>query len=100
MAFYQSQLENTPPTLTVPSSESQASGFPTEEANTDPEETWCYCKQGESGEMIMCESDKCKITWFHFECLKITTPPKRKWFCPDCRKEKATSTKKKKTAQK
>lgn len=54
---------------------------------TDSEKTWCYCKQVESGKMIMCESEHCKIVWFHFECLKITTAPKRKWFCPDCRKE-------------
>ena len=52
-------------------------------------EKWCYCRRGEDvGDMIMCESKKCAIEWFHLECLRITHAqiPKGKWYCPDCRK--------------
>lgn len=51
------------------------------------QDVWCYCRAEESGEMIQCESGDCKIEWFHIECLKITTIPKGKWMCPDCRKK-------------
>lgn len=78
-------------TGSLPTTEEEESEFlPTE---PDSGGKWCYCKQGESGKMIMCESGNCNILWFHFECLKITTAPKRKWYCPDCRKEKAASKK-------
>ncbi len=36
--------------------------------------------------MIMCESGECEIEWFHIDCLRITTIPKDKWRCPDCKK--------------
>lgn len=92
-----------PPPPTSPLSQTSISTLPTcTEAGTSTEEattldcTWCYCKREEFGKMIMCESDHCKILWFHFECLKITRTPKKKWFCPDCRKEKTTKTNKRK----
>ena len=62
---------------------------------TDTPETWCYCNTEESGTMIFCDNERCPIKWFHVNCLKITNIPKKKWFCPDCRKEKTTSRKKK-----
>ena len=83
-----------PPIPVCPMISSSQDSEETKEADTASEETWCYCKKEESGKMIMCENDNCKIVWFHFECLKITTATKKKWFCPDYRKEKATSPKK------
>ena len=73
-----------------------------ESSNTDVEEIdkdqaddtyqtrllWCYCRKEESGEMIACDNTECHIQWFHTNCLHITKIPKRKWFCPDCRKKK------------
>ena len=48
---------------------------------------YCYCQQAESGQMVGCDNTVCPYEWFHFPCLKITVPPKRKtWYCPDCRK--------------
>lgn len=38
---------------------------------TDAEERWCYCDQVESGQMICCDNQNCKIVWFHFTCLKL-----------------------------
>ena len=52
--------------------------------STTQEELWCYCKQPESGTMIGCDGQKCKIQWFHLECVKIEQIPVGKWFCPDC----------------
>ena len=50
------------------------------------EEVYCYCKEPEKGEMIGCDNKDCPIEWFHFDCLKIKSAPKVKWYCPDCRK--------------
>ena len=45
---------------------------------------WCYCNQPSFGDMIMCDNKQCSIHWFHFDCLRIRTPPKGKWYCPSC----------------
>ena len=50
------------------------------------DEVYCYCNGPDEGKMIGCDNDKCVIQWFHLDCLKITSIPKGKWFCPDCRK--------------
>ncbi|WAR08661.1 LOW QUALITY PROTEIN: YNG2-like protein, partial [Mya arenaria] len=43
--------------------------------------------QVESGQMVVCDNENCKIVWFHFTCLKLTNKPKaKKWYCPDCRR--------------
>ena len=53
------------------------------------DETFCYCQQGEHGEMVGCDNPNCMYQWFHLECLKLKTFPKsHKWYCPDCRKLK------------
>ncbi|KAL3885168.1 hypothetical protein ACJMK2_025263 [Sinanodonta woodiana] len=50
------------------------------------EELWCFCNQVESGRMMCCDNDKCKLKWFHYLCLGISCAPRGKWYCPDCRK--------------
>ena len=50
------------------------------------DEDWCYCRGKDEGEMIACDNDAFKIRWFHTQCLKLCTIPKRKWFCPSCQK--------------
>ena len=37
------------------------------------------------GSMILCDSKACDIKWFHFNCVNLTSKPKGKWFCPNCR---------------
>jgi inhibitor-of-growth protein 1 len=64
------------------------------------EEHWCLCSrvsrngkfyflksrfQISFGEMIGCDNDACQIEWFHFECVQLTSKPKGKWYCPQCR---------------
>ncbi|PAV83935.1 hypothetical protein WR25_02122 [Diploscapter pachys] len=51
----------------------------------DDEPTYCFCSRISFGEMIGCDNEKCEIEWFHFECIGLTTKPKGKWFCPNCR---------------
>jgi len=51
----------------------------------DPNEpTYCLCNQVSYGEMVGCDNPDCPIEWFHFTCVKLTTKPKGKWFCPKC----------------
>lgn len=51
----------------------------------DPNEpTYCLCNQVSYGEMIGCDNPDCPIEWFHFACVKLSTKPKGKWFCPKC----------------
>lgn len=57
----------------------------------DPNEpTYCVCNQVSYGEMIGCDNNDCKLEWFHFNCVGLTTKPKGKWYCPDCRGDKPT----------
>ncbi|KAN0014942.1 hypothetical protein ACTFIU_001263 [Dictyostelium citrinum] len=50
----------------------------------DPNEpTYCFCNRVSFGEMVGCENPDCKIEWFHFECVGLTSTPKGKWYCPD-----------------
>ena len=51
----------------------------------DPNEPlYCTCRQGSFGRMVACESEACKIEWFHFECVGLKNEPTDKWYCPDC----------------
>ncbi|XP_060853817.1 inhibitor of growth protein 4-like [Rhopalosiphum padi] len=55
----------------------------------DPNEpTYCLCNQVSYGKMVGCDNPDCPIEWFHFECVKLTTKPKGKWFCSKCLKNK------------
>ena len=45
---------------------------------------WCYCSAPSFGRMICCDNDQCLIKWFHFDCLRIRSSPKGKWYCPSC----------------
>lgn len=60
------------------------------EEQIDPDEpTYCLCDQISFGEMILCDNDLCPIEWFHFSCVSLLTKPKGKWFCPNCRGDRA-----------
>ena len=59
----------------------------TEQATSSSELKYCYCQQGEHGDMVGCDNAECPYQWFHLECLHLHTAPKsRIWYCPDCRK--------------
>jgi len=61
----------------------------------DPDEpTYCSCNQVSYGEMIGCDNEECPIEWFHFSCVKLTTKPKGKWYCPQCTAERREKGKK------
>ena len=44
---------------------------PVSEQEKQQDEPRCYCRMGESGEMICCDSKPCNIQWFHTTCLHI-----------------------------
>lgn len=74
----------------VPTDESASSQSSTElvdDASSQDDQVYCYCKGPESGTMIGCDNPVCPYQWFHLECLRLSAPPKKKtWYCPDCRK--------------
>ena len=48
---------------------------------------YCYCQEGEHGQMVGCDNPDCPYQWFHLECLRLKSVPRSKsWYCPDCRK--------------
>lgn len=50
---------------------------------------YCRCPYDEVSEMIGCDSQDCRIEWFHFDCVGISVPPIGTWFCPECIKKQA-----------
>ncbi|KAI6184427.1 PHD-type domain-containing protein [Aphelenchoides bicaudatus] len=60
---------------------------PNNEMSNIDEQTYCLCDQISYGQMICCDNERCKIEWYHFECvgLKIKPGKGQKWFCPSCR---------------
>lgn len=51
----------------------------------DPNEpTYCICNRVSFGEMVGCDNPDCRVEWFHFECVGLTSPPKGKWYCNEC----------------
>lgn len=59
-----------------------------------PEPTYCVCRQVSYGDMICCDNDACDIEWFHFQCVSLTSKPKGKWYCPNCRGDRSNQLKK------
>lgn len=55
----------------------------------DPNEpTYCVCHRVSFGEMVCCDAPDCPTEWFHFQCVNLTSTPKGKWYCADCRGKK------------
>lgn len=52
----------------------------------DPNEPrYCYCNRVSFGEMVGCDGDKCKIEWFHLECVGLrSAPPPKSKLIPVC----------------
>ncbi|KNE65402.1 hypothetical protein AMAG_11033 [Allomyces macrogynus ATCC 38327] len=46
---------------------------------------YCYCRQPSYGQMIGCDNKRCKVEWFHYECVGLPAgPPPDLWYCRDC----------------
>ena len=57
----------------------------TSSGDEDEEGQWCYCQQDLEGRtLIGCDSDLCKIKWYHMSCLKLKEEPEGDWICPTC----------------
>lgn len=60
-----------------------------EHENTGSTNTlFCYCQKPKDTtvEWIGCDNPYCPIEWFHLKYLGISSVPRSKWYCPDCRK--------------
>ncbi len=51
---------------------------------SDKEDLYCFCRNGENGQMIACDNKGCPYEWFHFECLDLVVEPEGDWYCPFC----------------
>jgi hypothetical protein len=49
------------------------------------EDVFCYCQMITDGEMIACDNKRCKIEWFHLECVNLKKAPKGAWYCDACK---------------
>ncbi|KAG2348605.1 hypothetical protein BDR05DRAFT_987106 [Suillus weaverae] len=57
------------------------------QAQADPNEPrYCYCNQVSYETMIACDSDTCKLEWFHLPCTGLSAVPSltKKWYCQGC----------------
>jgi hypothetical protein len=62
----------------------------TEDAVDPNEPIYCTCRKVSYGKMIGCENDSCKIEWFHYACVGLTSNLQQApdvWYCRDCREE-------------
>lgn len=53
-----------------------------------PRNSWCFCNQKASGQMIGCDDDDCDIEWFHFICVGLKVKPAGEWICARCQSRK------------
>ena len=52
----------------------------------DDEEVWCYCQKFISDTtLIGCDTNNCKVQWFHMTCIGLDVAPTDSWFCPTCK---------------
>ena len=49
---------------------------------------YCTCRSVSYGNMVACDNDDCPYEWFHWSCVGISSEPRGKWFCPECRPRK------------
>lgn len=75
-------------------SSTSSSSQPKISQRESPEPTYCVCHQVSYGDMICCDNDACEIEWFHFQCVSLTSKPKGKWYCPNCRGDRSNQPKK------
>lgn len=47
---------------------------------------YCFCKRVSHGDMVACDNENCPVEWFHWLCVGLTSEPKGRWLCPDCKK--------------
>ncbi|ESO90889.1 hypothetical protein LOTGIDRAFT_122730, partial [Lottia gigantea] len=47
---------------------------------------YCFCGNEESFDnMILCDSKKCRVKWYHLRCVGLINVPKGMWVCLKCR---------------
>lgn len=46
---------------------------------------YCLCEDTVKRNMIQCNNRTCRIKYFHYSCVSISTRTKGIWYCPLCR---------------
>ncbi|KAH7816150.1 putative inhibitor of growth protein 4 [Monocercomonoides exilis] len=67
-------------------SEQDSARSPAVNDDDDIDGPYCICGRPSFGTMIKCDNPRCKIVWFHLECMGFQQPPVDQWFCPNCAK--------------
>lgn len=52
----------------------------------DDNKLYCTCQKVSHGNMVACDNDLCEREWFHWGCVGLSSEPKGRWLCPECRK--------------
>jgi len=45
---------------------------------------YCVCQQPSYGNMVGCDDKECPFKWFHWECVRLASRPRGRWYCPSC----------------
>ena len=56
----------------------------------------CTCDRTIESQLITCSDKSCVVKQYHISCLGLDNVPKRKWFCPYCRRKKSRTKQSKK----
>ena len=51
----------------------------TDSSESCDDDEYCFCRKGEYGLMIACDSPNCPIEWFHMLCVGLTEEPDGEW---------------------
>jgi hypothetical protein len=52
-------------------------------------ERFCSCNKPETGTMILCDSTRCKVGWYHYECVGLAVNEdhsRHDWICATCKR--------------
>lgn len=52
----------------------------------DDNRLYCTCQSVSHGDMVACDNQNCAYEWFHWGCVGLTSEPKGRWLCPECKK--------------
>ena len=50
--------------------------------DNNDDKRYCFCREDEDCDFVKCSKKKCKIVWYHLDCVNLTeaTVPAGNWF--------------------
>ena len=57
-----------------------------EGGDSGAQEVYCFCHQHRDDTLIGCDDPKCRIQWFHMNCVNLSKlpPSNSEWYCKEC----------------